>query len=45
VHDDADGFGVAHVKGVEGFAEVGLADEGVEEDGFVEVAHVGDVVH
>ena len=45
VHDDADGFGVAHVEGVEAFAEVGFADEGIEEDWFVEVAHVGDVVH
>jgi len=45
VHDDADGFGVAHVEGVEALCEVGLADEGVEEDGLVEVAHVGDVVH
>lgn len=45
VHDDADGFCVAHVEGVKAFAEVCLADEGVEEDGLIEVAHVGDVVH
>lgn len=45
VHDDADGFGVAHVEGVEALCEVRLTDEGVEEDGLVEVAHVGDVVH
>lgn len=45
MHDDADGFGVAHVEGVQAFGEVCLADEGVEEDGLVEVAEVGDVVH
>lgn len=45
VHDDADGFRVAHVEDLLVFGEVGGADGGVEEDGLVVVAHVGDVVH
>jgi len=45
VHDDADGFGIAHVEDPTLVGEVLCADGGIEQDRVVEVAHVGGVVH